>query len=196
MARIEWVAQRLENWALWHERKRAGGLGYATQAIFADGPAARGQVEGPRIPVLELEAAITDEAVEHLKLGDGHLYQTLRLYYLRGLGVKETARTMRRAESTIHEQLGRADRKLADWFNDRPRVDRWRARAGDPDSVRAVAAEVTVQRLNDDEIRALKAWLAIEREQLEARRRPALVGPPRPPVKRARPKLTRRGFTP
>ena len=81
MARIDWVARRLDNWALWCDRARSGGLGFASQSIFADGPAVRGgcDAEGPRIPVLELEASETHEAVESLKLGHGHLYQTLRV---------------------------------------------------------------------------------------------------------------------
>lgn len=129
MARIEWVHLRLENWALWHERGAAGGLGFAACSIFANGPAARGQVVEARIPVDELDASVTHEAVESLKLGHGHLYQTLRLFYLRNLGVIGTARSMRRAESTIHSQLGQVDQLLATWFTDRSERKRvqWRA---------------------------------------------------------------------
>jgi hypothetical protein len=55
MARIEWVRQRLENWALWHERGRGGGLGYATQSVLL-----AERVDGDRqafVPVDEIEAA-------------------------------------------------------------------------------------------------------------------------------------------
>jgi hypothetical protein len=120
MARIEWVRQRLENWALWHERGRGGGLGYATQSVLLTE-----RVDGDRaeawVPVDEVEAAVTDEAVDALKLGYGHLHKTLQLFYLRGAGIKETARVMQRAESTIKAQLERADALLATWFAERKR---------------------------------------------------------------------------
>lgn len=120
MARIEWVKQRLENWALWHERGRGGGLGYATQSILLVERVDGGEREA-RIPVDEIEAAVTDEAVEALKLGYGHLHKTLHLIYLRGVGIKETARAMDRGESTIKAQLDRADQLLAQWFTERQR---------------------------------------------------------------------------
>jgi hypothetical protein len=120
MARIEWVRQRLENWALWHERGRGGGLGYATQSVLLTE-----RVDGDRaeawVPVDEVEAAVTDEAVDALKLGYGHLHKTLQLFYLRGAGIKETARVMQRAESTIKAQLERSDALLATWFAERKR---------------------------------------------------------------------------
>src|SRR5205085_940112 len=115
-----WVRQRLENWALWHERGRGGGLGYATQSVLLTE-----RVDGDRaeawVPVDEVEAAVTDEAVDALKLGYGHLHKTLQLFYLRGAGIKETARVMQRAESTIKAQLERSDALLATWFAERKR---------------------------------------------------------------------------
>jgi hypothetical protein len=121
VARIDWVEQRLRNWALWHERGAGGGLGYATQAAFLADVSGREQSLEARIPVDEIEAAITHEAVGALRLGYGHLHKTLQLFYLRNLGIKGTAAAMRRAESTIHAQLGQADALLAAWFSDRKR---------------------------------------------------------------------------
>lgn len=121
MARIEWVERRLENWALWKERRSSGASGYASQSIFADGPSARGHGEA-MVPVDDIEASITDDAVESLKLGWGHLHQTLHLVYVKGLGIRETAERMHRAMSTIHAQLGQADLQLAAWFNERRRL--------------------------------------------------------------------------
>jgi hypothetical protein len=120
MARIEWVRQRLENWALWHERERSGGLGYATQSVLLANPVDGGDREA-WVPVDEIEAAVTDLAVESLKLGHGHLHKTLELFYLRGVGIKETATRMQRAESTIKAQLERADHLLAQWFAEHKR---------------------------------------------------------------------------
>lgn len=127
MARIEWVRQRLENWALWHERGRGGGLGYATQSVLL-----AERVDGDRrdawVPVDDIEAAVTDQGVESLKLGHGHLHVTLRLVYLQGVGIKEAARRMHRAESTIKAQLVRADQLLAAFFAERKRQHEARAR--------------------------------------------------------------------
>jgi hypothetical protein len=187
MARIEWVMLRLENWALWYARMNSGGLGYASQAIFADGPSVRGQVEVV-IPVDEIDASVTNDAVESLKLGHGHLYQTLHLYYIKGLGIIETAHRMRRAESTVKSNLGQADQLISIWF---------RARA---EARTAKPADVGVRLLSREEIEQLQRQLAEERATLEARRRPTareFVGPPRPPFRRNRPvlRLRRGGFT-
>lgn len=121
MARIEWVKQRLDNWALWHERGRGGGLGYATSSVLLSERVDCDRA-GPALPVDEIEAAETNEAVEDLKLGHGHLHHTLHLIYLHGVGIKEAARQMARAESTVKAQLERADALLAAWFTKRRRV--------------------------------------------------------------------------
>lgn len=121
MARIDWVQHRLENWARWHATMNGGGLGYASSAAFlAEAVDCDRQLEA-RIPIDEVEGSITHDAVEALKLGHGHLHQTLRLFYLRGEGIKGTARIMRRAESTIKAQLAQADALLALWFAERRR---------------------------------------------------------------------------
>lgn len=121
MARIDWVQHRLENWTRWHATMNGGGLGFATQAAFLNEAVDCDGRQEARIPIDEVEASITNDAVEALKLGHGHLHQTLRLFYLKGEGIKGTARTMRRAESTIHAQLGQADALLATWFTERKR---------------------------------------------------------------------------
>ena len=99
----------------------SGGLGYATQAAFLSESVDCNTRQEARIPIDEVEAGITNDGVEALKLGHGHLHETLRLIYLKNKGVKETARTMQRAESTIHAQLSRADQVLAAWFTERKR---------------------------------------------------------------------------
>lgn len=118
MARIEWVRLRLDNWALWKDREQSGALGWATQAAFLNGEPTGGYRES-RVPVDDVDASLTNTAVESLKLTRGHLYETLHCIYPRGLGVRETARRMARAESTIKAQLEQADRALADWFTER-----------------------------------------------------------------------------
>lgn len=191
MARIEWVERRLDNWALWKERQGSGGLGFATCSIFVNGPAARGQAEA-RIPVDEIDASITDDAVESLKLGHGHLHRTLHYFYVRGWGIKETASAMKRAESTIHAQLGQADALLATWFDERRRRG---AAAASSMSVRAQLTAGPSMALH----LAARADTKKAKQDAKGKRKPrktesvrtsgAEPSPRDPPIKRSRPTL-------
>lgn len=123
MARIEWVNQRLKNWALWCERSAGGGLGFSSVTSFLhDFDSSR--YREARIPVDDVEASVTNEAVESLKVDRVHLYETLHCIYPQGLGIKETARRAGRAESTIKAQLEQADHVLKLWFDERQRLQR------------------------------------------------------------------------
>jgi hypothetical protein len=177
MARIEWVKQRLENWALWSATMEGGGLGFSSQAAFLNAGADPGRYREAAVPIDEVDASVTDLAVAHLKLGHGHLHQTLRLFYVKGQGITGTARTMRRAESTIHNHLGQADALIAAWFRDRNT------------NVQAKPAQFVVQLLDEEAKARLLATLAEEKRSLEQRRPPPFVGPPLPPFKRNRPTL-------
>lgn len=177
MARIEWVEQRLQNWALWQAHMMGDGLGYSSQSAFLNAGADPGRYRESSVPIDEVDAAVTDMAVASLKLGHGHLHQTLHLYYLKGMGITGTARAMRRAVSTVHAQLGQADALIATWFRDRntKRQDK--------------PAQCVVQLLDDQAKARLLSELASERATLAQRRPPVFVGPPAPPFKRNRPKL-------
>lgn len=133
MARIEHIKRRLDNWALWRARRDNHGLGFASQNILAVWMASAGEVSKSRevkMPVLHLEAEETDQAVMAMRVGKGHLYKTLESVYLRNLGVKETARRMDRAPSTIHAQLDQADRFIDVWLQTQQEAkDAARARA-------------------------------------------------------------------
>lgn len=116
MARVKWIEHRLKNWALWKVAGNSGGLGFSSQAAFLAMKVDCSR-ESP-LPVDEIDAEKMDRAVESLKLsGHGHLYKTLQLHYLKGMGFKDVAREMGRAVSTIHAQLTQADLVLQDWFN-------------------------------------------------------------------------------
>lgn len=128
MARIEYIKRRLDNWALWKARQNDAGLGFHARNILAVDVWNRGSYNGASIPHFEEEAAETDEAVTALKLGRGHLYVTLDCIYLKDLGIKQTARRMQRAESTIKAQLDAADHAIAAWLDARA-VERERQRA-------------------------------------------------------------------
>lgn len=117
MARIEWVKHRLNNWALWKDRESRGGLGFATQCAFLSERVDR--YREAQLPVDDVDAEITNQAVESLRDGKQHLYMTLQSIYVKGIGIKMTARMMARAESTIKANLDSADHALSEWFNAR-----------------------------------------------------------------------------
>ena len=117
--RIEWVKQRLENWALWKENESKGGLGYATQSSFLNEGSLTDRYRESAIPVDEIDASLTNTAVESLRPTRPHLYMTLQHIYIKGVGIKETARRMARAESTIKVNLDQADHALSAWFGER-----------------------------------------------------------------------------
>lgn len=127
MARIEWIKHRLDNWALWKVREACGGLGWSTQSVLL-----ANVVDSERViplPVDETDAQKTNQAVESLKLGRGHLYVTLQLMYIKGIGIRETARQMSRAESTVKANLDAADHALRDWFSAKVEADEAHRRA-------------------------------------------------------------------
>ena len=118
MARIEWVKHRLNNWALWWVDQNTGGMGFASQSSFLND--APGQsVRESRIPIDEVEASVTNDAVETLKVPRPQLYRTLHCIYPRGMGIKGTANACECGESTIKAHLDIADNVLAVWFRER-----------------------------------------------------------------------------
>lgn len=117
MARIEWVKQRLNNWALWKAREMGGGLGFATQSVLLAEP--RDGYRESIIPVDDVDAGLTDTAVESLRPAREHLYLTLHCIYVRDMGIKGTARHVCKAESTVYAHLDQADLALAAWFGER-----------------------------------------------------------------------------
>lgn len=117
MARIEWVKHRLENWALWKDREGRGGLGYATQSVLLSEPG--GGYRESIVPIDDIDASLTNTAVESLRPTRSHLYMTLQHIYVQGIGIKETCRRMARAESTIFANLDQADKALSEWFGER-----------------------------------------------------------------------------
>ncbi len=118
MARIEWVKQRLENWARWSQQSASGALGYPRQTAFARLSPSSGRNDGI-VPVADLEASETDAAVKSLQFSQSHLYMALLLTYAKGMPRHLVARRMARAESTISRNLEDADRAIARWLDDK-----------------------------------------------------------------------------
>lgn len=123
MARLEWVKQRLVNWALWKARNEGGGLGFATQSVLLS-EASDTRYAGNIIPVLEMDGEQTNCAVESLKQDRPRLYQTLYAIYIDNLGIKRAAREMGLAESTVKGLLDAADHALSAWFGDKAARDK------------------------------------------------------------------------
>lgn len=117
MARLEWVKARLDNWARWKVSERSGSMGWSTQAAFLNDPPGGGREA--KIPIDEIEASVTNEAVESLKPERPFLYQAVQCVHALGLGVKATARRCECSESNIKALLDAADRVLATWFTAR-----------------------------------------------------------------------------
>ncbi|WP_295378389.1 hypothetical protein [uncultured Pseudacidovorax sp.] len=93
------------------------GLGFASQSSFLIERSLSDREL--RIPIDEVEASITHEAVEALKTPRPHLYEVLHLVYPFGLGAGGTAKRLGCSRSNVYALLDVADRVLAAWFTER-----------------------------------------------------------------------------
>lgn len=118
MARIEHIRQRLENWARWSQQSEAGALGFPKQCAFARLAPSGGRNEGA-VPISDLQASETNDAVKSLRFTQSHLYVVLTLTYAKGLPRHKVAMRMGKAESTISRNLEDADRAIARWLEDK-----------------------------------------------------------------------------
>ena len=123
VARIEYIKNRLNNWALWKERDGGGGLGYATTSVLLMERVDQSREINLYSTIDENDAALTDKAVESLKPERQHLYDRLYLIYISGVGIREAAWRQQCAESTIKASLDHADHALQAWFNAKAEQD-------------------------------------------------------------------------
>jgi DNA-directed RNA polymerase specialized sigma24 family protein len=113
MARIEWVKHRLDNWARWKEREQSHGLGFYSQSAFLRVAVDGSGYRETSIPVDDVEARQTDDAVQALLTEHGHLHRTLVLIYLEDAGIRAAALRLACAESTVKARLEQADHHVA-----------------------------------------------------------------------------------
>lgn len=132
MARVEWVKQRLDNWALWKEREQSGGLGFNTSSSFTWTTVDTSGYRELLSTVDDVEAQQTDAAVAALLFNQPQLHRTLVLIYLEDKGIRDTAAAMCKAESTIKGNLEKADHAIATWL---------RIKAQEREAMRARLAE-------------------------------------------------------
>lgn len=128
MARIEWVKQRLENWALWVERGGDGARGFYTSSSFTWEAVDTSGYRDVPIPVDEVEAAQTDLAVQALRVDKGHLHRTIEVVYLEGESIRRAALKLYCAESTVKARLEQIDHEIATWLRTKREADERRAR--------------------------------------------------------------------
>lgn len=119
MAKIAWVEQRLLNWARWKASGGSGGLGYASGTLTdrVDGDRYREAV----IPTDEVDASVTDQAVQSLQLTRSHLHLTLVCVYLKDMPRADAARRMQCSVDAVYSRRDEAHRALAQWFDARNR---------------------------------------------------------------------------
>ena len=115
MPRIDSIRRRLENWQRWMLDGSSSALGYPRRSAFLRMVPTTSTTESV-VPVDDVEAAATHDAVESLRLRQSHLYQVLQLTYLRCMTAGEAGRAMGKGASTIALYLEQADRAIEAWL--------------------------------------------------------------------------------
>ena len=108
MAKIEWVDQRLERWAMWVSRGKrgnGGGCHPMWRNTPSDGPACEAAV-----PLSDLECGQTEDAINALNAIDPAVAETVGIYYLSGSFAAQDR--MRVDRSVISQRINKAHR----WF--------------------------------------------------------------------------------
>lgn len=114
MARIDWVEQRLEVWALWRARGRRGeALGIKPQPTWRGYVAPVDREPQAIVPVDDNECWRTERAVHQLQ---PPLVETVEAYYLHGsLAVRHWLGI---SKGTLSQRLTLAHARLADLLRD------------------------------------------------------------------------------
>lgn len=127
MARIEWIEQRLLNWARWKLGADGGSMGYAGVDLTSPTPGVRDPYAEAAIPTNAIEAGDTDEAVE--RLHPGELRATVLEYYVGAGTYTDKLRRLVCSKATMYARIDQAHRQLAEHFSarrDRQQAERVR----------------------------------------------------------------------
>lgn len=118
MARIEEIKQRLENWSRWVNSDKHLAKGYPSQSTFYRLMSKAGICEA-QLNILVDEAIEIDAAVLSLKFHKSHLYKVVTLTYAKNWPRHKVALEMKRAESTISQNLCDADKSIEMWLENK-----------------------------------------------------------------------------
>lgn len=115
MARIDWVEERLLVWARWKIARGGGDMGYSSVDLGGANGGRSGYVTAS-IPMLDVEAAETDEAVQ--KLYPGGLRLTVVEYYCGPGGVDDKLQRLCCAKATLMKRIEQAHEQIAVHFRE------------------------------------------------------------------------------
>ncbi len=110
------VELRLVNWARWTWRKVGRGEGYSQRNTIARWGEGTSTWREARIPIIDEDAAVTDEAVRALEL---RLQDTVRAMYLEEITYREASARLGCASSTVHARVGEAHEAIHRWLAQR-----------------------------------------------------------------------------
>lgn len=117
MPRIDWIEQRLLNWARWKLGADGGSMGYAAVDLTNPTPGIRDPYAEAAIPTNAIEAADTDDAVQ--RLHPGELRATVIEYYVGAGTYTDKLRRLVCSKATMYARIDQAHAKLAEHWNAR-----------------------------------------------------------------------------
>lgn len=118
MARIDYVDQRLRNWALWMVREGGVGGGYPSKVAFLSMRVDCDGSGGSRIPHDAADAERTNKAVESLRFAHHREWAVVMAEYVHGRGPKQSAQELCCAVSTVVAAMDRAHLRLSGIFRE------------------------------------------------------------------------------
>jgi hypothetical protein len=117
VARIEWIEQRLVNWARWRLSSGIGMLGYAS--IELGDALLEGKGEGydaAPVPLSDIDGSETQQAIDKLS---PDLKATIEQQYLANVPLDRKLRRLGIAKQTFYDRIDSAHRALAGFFTDK-----------------------------------------------------------------------------
>lgn len=114
--RHEWLRDRLDNWARWSVQRECGAQGWARESPFVKwGAPAGGVAAEARIPVDDVSAGQTHEAVQGLRLVNGTWWRALHCVYI-GDPMADKRRRVPMGHAEIGRVMGVTDRAVRNWL--------------------------------------------------------------------------------
>ena len=99
---MRYIEQKLTNWGHWIRQREDNGLGYGNSPLANMMARVARSESGDNAPVIEVEAAQTDEAVRRL---ERHLQEFAMLWYAYNLPVRTVAQRMGCSTTTVPRRI-------------------------------------------------------------------------------------------